>query len=95
MVSNIFHVSMLEMYSVPNYIHKLIHEITSTLYLYYESVSYRYMLEGIFQANSRHNIINVAFPVYLIFDRNDSLAQNGCINLLKGSKCKIKVIAVV
>lgn len=36
MVSNIFHVSMLEMYSVPNYIHKLIHEITSTLYLYYE-----------------------------------------------------------
>lgn len=36
MVSNIFHVSVLEMYSVPNYIHKLIHEITSTLYLYYE-----------------------------------------------------------
>lgn len=36
MVSNIFHVSMLEMYSVPNYIHKLIYEITSTLYLYSE-----------------------------------------------------------
>lgn len=46
------------------------------------------MLESIFQANSRHNIINVAFPLYLIFDRDDSLVQNGCIHLLREANAK-------